>query len=251
MVSTASALDPSSPCTSATLSAGTIVSGSFGHRVDTSGRTVFFDAYALAADLHYSINGGTVWHVAMTSLPTSPYSFTYNLNTNPGSTVSYHFTLCNVVGALPTNTPETVVYTPLNPDGGSTSSSSSGGSTSSSSSSSGAGSSSSSSGVDGSSTSSSGAVIPIPPPKNVTATTIARTGIRLTWTLEPRAAVYDIYRGTNADFVPSPSNRVRTVSGASYDDTGLTRNTVYYYYVRGRTGSSESINSNLARAATR
>lgn len=74
------------------------------------------------------------------------------------------------------------------------------------------------------------------PPGQVTglsASVISGTQINLTWTASTASDLdhYDVHRSTTSGFTPSSSNRIQQPTTNSYNDTGLTASTTYYYKV--------------------
>ena len=62
-------------------------------------------------------------------------------------------------------------------------------------------------------------------------------------------ARYNVYRSTTAGFTPAPTNRIAQPTGTSYNDTGVTGGTTYYYRVTAEDNAGNaSIASNEASA---
>jgi hypothetical protein len=59
--------------------------------------------------------------------------------------------------------------------------------------------------------------------------TVAGKLVKLTWTVQPGAAAYNVYRGTVAG---GPYLWIATVPGTAYDDGSVVSHTTYYYVVR-------------------
>jgi uncharacterized protein YjdB len=79
-----------------------------------------------------------------------------------------------------------------------------------------------------------------PPPPTELAATPANQTIALTWTASPGATGYNVKRSTTSG---SGYSTIGTPTGASYNDTGLTNGTPYYYVVSATNGTGESVNS--------
>ena len=74
------------------------------------------------------------------------------------------------------------------------------------------------------------------PPAQVTgltATVISDTQINLSWTASAAGDLnhYDVHRSTSTGFTPSSANRISQPTTNSYNNTGLTASTLYYYKV--------------------
>ncbi|UUZ80354.1 fibronectin type III domain-containing protein [Paenibacillus sp. P26] len=74
----------------------------------------------------------------------------------------------------------------------------------------------------------------------LTATAAGANAINLNWTAVPKALGYNIYRSTDPNGTFTKINSV-PVTAASYSDTGLTPNTIYYYQVGVSGGSMSSV----------
>jgi len=83
---------------------------------------------------------------------------------------------------------------------------------------------------------------PIDPPTNLGASNVGNTSLTLTWSSSSGASGYNIYRN---------NVKVNTVTGTSYQDTGLASGTTYSYYVTALGSSGgESSPSNTIQATT-
>jgi fibronectin type 3 domain-containing protein len=88
-------------------------------------------------------------------------------------------------------------------------------------------------------------VLPIPTaPTNVTATA-GDTQVNLSWTASANAASYHVKRSTTNG---SGYAQVSAPTGTSFNDTGLTNGTTYYYVVTALNASGESANSSQVSA---
>ncbi|HZU97267.1 MAG TPA: fibronectin type III domain-containing protein, partial [Planctomycetota bacterium] len=85
------------------------------------------------------------------------------------------------------------------------------------------------------------------PPTNLTATTVSQTQINVTWNASSGATSYVVSRGAQSG---GPYTQVGTTSSTSFQDTGLTANTTYYYVVQARNAGGTSANSTQASATT-
>ncbi|HZV03046.1 MAG TPA: fibronectin type III domain-containing protein, partial [Planctomycetota bacterium] len=85
------------------------------------------------------------------------------------------------------------------------------------------------------------------PPTNVSATTVSQTQINVTWIASPQATSYTVSRGTQSG---GPYTQVGTTAATSFQDTGLTANTTYYYVVQAVNAVTTSANSSEASATT-
>ncbi len=95
-----------------------------------------------------------------------------------------------------------------------------------------------------------------PPPaaaKNLTATAASSSQINLAWTGSPTSGVtYDVYSSTINGFTPSASNRIASgVTATSYNETGLSAATKYYFRVTAVNAAGESAATNQSTATTR
>ena len=89
-----------------------------------------------------------------------------------------------------------------------------------------------------------------PPPSNLTATPISSSQINLSWTDNSgNETGFKIERGTSSS---GPFSQIATVSAnvKTYQNTGLKRNTTYYYRVRAYNAAGNSEYSNTATAKT-
>ena len=96
-------------------------------------------------------------------------------------------------------------------------------------------------------------------PFGLSATAVSPNQINLIWGGSALAGVtYNIYRSTWSGFTPGPSNLIKTVSTASFADTGtnsgthaeLAANTTYYYVVDTISAGVATPFSNMASATT-
>ena len=107
-------------------------------------------------------------------------------------------------------------------------------------------------GVSANTAEASATTLPLPPtaPSGLTATTVSQTQINLTWSDNSDNEVnFIVARSTTAggpytDIATLPANTT------SYNNTGLTANTTYYYVVRASNTGGASANSNQASATT-
>ena len=83
-------------------------------------------------------------------------------------------------------------------------------------------------------------------PVNVQAEAISESQINLSWDAASGAANYLIYRGTDENNLSETSNTTAT----SYNDTGLTDNTAYYYQVVASNSYGYTAESAVASATT-
>jgi hypothetical protein len=85
-------------------------------------------------------------------------------------------------------------------------------------------------------------------PAGLSASAASASQINLSWTASPTATSYVVYRSsTDSGYTSSIATGV---SGTSYQDTGLTANTQYFYEVAGVNSSGEGSNSTSANATT-
>lgn len=98
-----------------------------------------------------------------------------------------------------------------------------------------------------------------PPPlpaqvQGLTASTVSSTQINLSWTANPPAdgvTHYNIYRSTTSGFTPGAGNLINsTVTATSFQDSGLTASTTYYYKVSATNSAGEGPVSAQASATT-
>jgi endoglucanase len=89
-------------------------------------------------------------------------------------------------------------------------------------------------------------------PSNLTAAPMGSTQINLSWNASSTSGVtYNVYAAANANFTPSPSNRIATgVSGTTYVHKGLSPASTLYYWVTAVSPAGESGPSNQAHATT-
>jgi glucosylceramidase len=87
---------------------------------------------------------------------------------------------------------------------------------------------------------------------SVNTPTGSSTQLNLSWTASTTSGVtYSVYRSTTNGFVPSPSNLVESgITTTTFDNTGLSTGTTYYYVVEAVTSSASSGPSNQASGAT-
>jgi len=96
-----------------------------------------------------------------------------------------------------------------------------------------------------------GAGTPPATPTGVTATATAVDRINLTWSASAGAWSYNIFRDVESGFTPSASNMVAVgVADATFQDSGLTFGTTYYYRVEAVNGTGGSSPSDEASATT-
>lgn len=69
-------------------------------------------------------------------------------------------------------------------------------------------------------------------PGSFTATPISATQINLTWNASPNATGYTVDRATNSGFTTGVTLGIYSGNGTSYNNTGLTASTQYYYRIR-------------------
>jgi hypothetical protein len=97
-------------------------------------------------------------------------------------------------------------------------------------------------------TSGGGGCTPPGVPTGVTATATGQTTATVSWTAVSGATEYHVFRSTTSG---GPYTQVGTVTGTSFNDTGLTCNTTYFYVVRAANSATcESANSAQASATT-
>lgn len=89
-------------------------------------------------------------------------------------------------------------------------------------------------------------------PTGVSATAASSTQINLAWTAVANVTSYNIYRGTAAGVVVGTASKINTntVTTASFNDTGLTAATAYYYKVAAVNAAGESVGSAEVSATT-
>ena len=73
--------------------------------------------------------------------------------------------------------------------------------------------------------------------------------IRLTWSAAARATGYRLYRGTSTGVTSATGTEVVDTVALSYEDTGLTPESDYYYVVVAYNGIGDAADSNEATAA--
>ncbi|MBV9850105.1 MAG: fibronectin type III domain-containing protein, partial [Armatimonadetes bacterium] len=87
-----------------------------------------------------------------------------------------------------------------------------------------------------------------PPPSGLTASAQSTSQINLTWNAVPHAVGYAVLRGTAHG---GPYTQVGTTAGTtSFNDSGLSAGTTYYYVVAAHTAAETSAYSNEASATT-
>jgi fibronectin type 3 domain-containing protein len=86
-----------------------------------------------------------------------------------------------------------------------------------------------------------------PAPSNLAATATSASGITLTWTGVSNAASYSVKRGTSAT---GTFAAIGSPTSATYNDSGLSAGTTYYYEVTALVGGAASAASNVANATT-
>lgn len=91
-------------------------------------------------------------------------------------------------------------------------------------------------------------------PSGLTATAISSSQIDLSWTAAANATGYNIYRANAAYVATSLANKITAapITGTTYNDTGLTAGTTYYYRVAtvNSTSASQSMPTPDASATT-
>lgn len=85
---------------------------------------------------------------------------------------------------------------------------------------------------------------PPPAPTNLSATA-GNAQVSLNWTASTGATSYNVKRSTTSG---GPYSQIATASTTSYNDSGLTNGTTYYYVVSAANSAGESANSNQASA---
>jgi RHS repeat-associated protein len=85
------------------------------------------------------------------------------------------------------------------------------------------------------------------PPTNVAATALSQTQINVTWTGAFGATSYVLFRGTQSG---GPYAQVATPTGSTYQDTGLSPGTTYFYVLESMDAGGVSGNSSQAQATT-
>jgi len=91
-----------------------------------------------------------------------------------------------------------------------------------------------------------------PAPTNVSATAQSSTSIIISWSAVSEATEYQVFRNTTS---PGTFPHIRTVTGTSFTDTGLSPNTTYYYFVHsansaGRGGQSSTVSATTHSGST-
>lgn len=84
-------------------------------------------------------------------------------------------------------------------------------------------------------------------PDNFKALAVANNAIRLTWNNRTTGGNVEIYRSTSAAGTYSP---VSTVTGNTFTDNGLQKNTEYFYKIKAVNGSNTSPFSNIVSVST-
>jgi cellulose 1,4-beta-cellobiosidase len=87
--------------------------------------------------------------------------------------------------------------------------------------------------------------VPAPPQNLVASSGPGKKKIGLTWVASVGATSYNVKRLTNGTF-----QTIATVTGTTYQNTGLANNTTYFYVVTAVNGVGESGPSNQASATT-
>ncbi|WP_437731723.1 cellulose binding domain-containing protein [Sorangium sp. So ce1335] len=88
-------------------------------------------------------------------------------------------------------------------------------------------------------------------PTSLAATAAGPSAISLSWSASAGATSYNVYRSTTPGFTPGAGNRIASsVPGTSYNSTGLSASTTYYYKVTALNAAGESAASSQASATT-
>lgn len=89
-------------------------------------------------------------------------------------------------------------------------------------------------------------------PSGLTATAISSSQIDLSWTAAANATGYNIYRANAAYVATSLANKITAapITGTTYNDTGLTAGTTYYYRVATVNAALQSMPTPDASATT-
>jgi hypothetical protein len=91
-------------------------------------------------------------------------------------------------------------------------------------------------------------------PGSFTATAASQSQINLSWATSPNATAYIVDRATNSGFTTGVALAIYSGSGTSYNDTGRTASTQYFYRIRatasGYTDSSYSTANATTNAAS-
>ncbi|WP_368293240.1 cell wall-binding repeat-containing protein [Dehalobacter sp. TBBPA1] len=85
-------------------------------------------------------------------------------------------------------------------------------------------------------------------PDNLAATSVSSSQINLTWSSVSAATSYYVYRATSSSGTYS---KIATVTDESYNNTGLTANTTYYYKIKSYNSYGTSDYSSYAYATTK
>ncbi len=93
------------------------------------------------------------------------------------------------------------------------------------------------------------------PPSGVTATATSSSTVNVSWSaVAPPAncsiGSYLVFRSTTSGFTPSSGNQVGSTSGTTFNDSGLSASTTYYYKVEAVDAAGSSAASGQASATT-
>jgi beta-galactosidase len=96
-----------------------------------------------------------------------------------------------------------------------------------------------------------GAAVPSAP-ANLAATAVSTSQINLNWSASSGSGItYNVYASSLSTFAPSGGTQIATgLTAASYQSSGLSASTTYYYLVTAANSAGESLPSNVARATT-
>ena len=95
-----------------------------------------------------------------------------------------------------------------------------------------------------------GSVTQLAAPGSFTATPASSSQINLSWNTVPNATTYIVDRATNSGFTTGVTTGIYSGSGTSYNDTGRSASTQYFYRIRATAAGYVDSNYSTANATT-